>query len=76
MKNLSLLQKIARKTSYFSALLIVFACMMLGCKEERDGGWPPFEWKIVSVSNTDEIKVGIDKEKDINIALYSNTGGS
>ncbi len=62
------------RKEYFTLLVIALGYILGGCKEERDGGWPAFKWKVESVSNYDEIKVGIDKNSNVIVELYSNAG--
>ena len=46
---------------YLILLLLVFPLMFSSCREETDGGWPPFQWTVESISSPEDISVGVEK---------------
>lgn len=46
---------------YLILLLLVFPLMFSSCREEADGGWPPFQWTVESISSPEDISVDIEE---------------
>ncbi len=58
------------ENKYLILVLLIFPLMFSSCREETDGGWPPFLWTVESISSPGDISVEV--EKDYYVYIKSN----
>lgn len=46
---------------YLILVLLIFPLMFSSCREETDGGWPPFQWMVESISSPEDISVEVEE---------------